>query len=111
MYLGKRKIHNPEKHEEIRKTVIADKCGATWNAFVELEGLINKSQLAQQYFEKTQGWFSQRLHGCTVRKKSMTFKEKEYHELAEAFRDIAKRLNAHADEIDNAVLESPESMQ
>lgn len=111
MYLGKRKIHNPEKQEKIRKEVIADKCGATWNAFVELEGLINKSALATQYFEKSQSWLSQRLHGCTVRKKAMTFKPDEYHQLAEAFRHIALRLSAHADEIDRAALESPDSMQ
>lgn len=30
------------------------------------------------------------------------YKEEEYHMLAEAFRDIAKRLQAHADEIDAA---------
>ena len=48
----------------------------------------------------TGAWFS---------KKSMTFKEEEYHQLAEAFRHIAMRLNAHTDEIDNASLESPES--
>ena len=87
------------------------KADAVFTAFTELEDIINKSQLAQQYFEKTQGWFSQRLHGCTVRKKSMAFKEKEYHELAEAFRDIAKRLNAHADEIDNANMESTDNMR
>lgn len=111
MYLGKRKIYNPQKYNDIRNKVIADKCGATWNAFTELEGLINKSALAEQYFEKSQSWLSQRIHGCTVRKKSMTFKENEYHELAEAFRDIAKRLSAHADEIDHAKIEEPETMR
>ena len=111
MYLGKRKIMRPEVHEERRKEVIADKAGATWNAFIELEGLINKSQLAQQYFEKTHSWFSQRLHGCTVRKKAMTFKEEEYHQLAAAFRHIAKRLLAHADEIDYAATDDPTSMK
>lgn len=35
----------------------------------------------------------------------MSFKEEEYHQLAEAFRDIAKRLQAHADEIDSAAFE------
>lgn len=111
MYLGKRKIFNPEKHEIIRKEVITDKCGATWNAFIELEGLINKSALAEQYFEKSQSWLSQRLHGCTVRKKAMAFKEEEYHQLAEAFRHIALRLNAHADEIDNAAMDNPDNMR
>lgn len=111
MYLGNRKIYNSEEDEKIRKIVIADKCGATWNTFVELEDLINKSQLAKQYFGKSQSWLSQRIHGCTVRKKSMAFKEDEYNMLSVALRDIAMRLIAHADEIDNAVLEDPNSMR
>ncbi len=102
MYLGKRKINNPEEYERLRRINIETKDGATWNAFAELEGLINKSQLAQQYFEKSQSWLSQRIHGCTVLKKEMAFKPEEFHQLAEAFRHIAMRLNAHADEIDAA---------
>lgn len=102
MYLGKRKILNPAEYEERRKKCIAYKPDATATAFSELEGLINKSALAKQYFGKSQGWFSQRLNGCTVLKKPVAFKENEYHELANAFRDIAKRLLSHADEIDAA---------
>ena len=41
-------------------------------------------------------------------KKNAAFKENEYHLLAEVLRDIAKRLNAHADEIDEASMDSPE---
>lgn len=90
------------EYNERRKEIISAKSGAVWNAFTELESIINKSALAQQYFKKSQSWFAQRIHGCTVRKKEMAFKENEYHQLAEAFRDIAKRLQAHADEIDAA---------
>ena len=102
MYLGKRKILHPEEYEERRKKVITDKSGATFTAFSELEDLINKTQLSKQYFEKSQSWLSQRLHGCMVQKKEMSFKSQEYHQLAEAFRHIAMRLIAHADEIDAA---------
>ena len=102
MYLGKREIMNPEAYEERRKQCIAYKPDATATAFSELEDIINKSQLAKQYFGKSQSWFSQRVNGCTVLNKSMAFKEDEYSKLAEAFRDIAKRLMAHADEIDAA---------
>lgn len=91
-----------EEYNERRKQIIADKSGAVWNAFVELENLINKSALAEQYFNKSQAWLSQRVNGCVVQNKARKFKEEEYHQLAEAFRDIAKRLQAHADEIDAA---------
>ena len=70
-----------------------------WTAFLELNGIINKSQLAQQYFDKSQGWLSQKLHGCTVRDRKRSFTEEEYHQLADAFRDLARRLTLHADEI------------
>ena len=102
MYLGKRNIMNIADYEERRKKCIGYKPDATFTAFSELEDIINKSQIAKQYFGKSQSWFLQRLNGCTVLKKSKAFKEEEFHQLAEAFRDIAKRLQAHADEIDAA---------
>ena len=102
MYLGKREILNPEKFEANRKEIIADKSGAIWNAFIGLEGLINKSAISSQYFNRSQGWFSQKLNGATIGKKDRAFTTDESHRLAEAFRDIARRLEAHADEIDNA---------
>lgn len=74
-------------------------------AFNELGNLINKTQLAKQYFHRTHAWLSQKIHGCTLHKVQYTFTEAEYHQLAEAFRDIAKRLEAHADEIDAAAME------
>ena len=105
MYFGKSEIANIAEYEERRKKCIESKSDATVTAFGELEDIINKSQIAKQYFEKSQSWFSQRLNGCTVLKKSIAFKEEEFHQLAEAFRDIAKRLQAHADEIDAAKYE------
>lgn len=91
-----------------RAMLITTKPGAVWVAFNELNGLINKTQVAEQYFKRSQGWLSQKLNGCTLHKKKQAFTEAEYHELAEAFRDIARRLNAHADEIDSAEMESGE---
>ena len=102
MYLGKKEIFNIEEYEERRKKCIEYKSDATFTAFSELEDIVNKTQLAKQYFRKSQSWLSQRINGCMVMNKSMSFKDEEYHILAEAFRDIAKRLQAHADEIDNA---------
>lgn len=105
MYLGKREIHNPEEYEKNRLKCIEYKPDATFTAFSELEDIVNKTQLAKQYFGKSQSWFSQRLNGSMVLNKTMSFKEEEYHQIAEAFRDIAKRLQEHANEIDAAKYE------
>ncbi|MCM1332672.1 MAG: DUF5053 domain-containing protein [Bacteroides sp.] len=105
MYLGRKEIYDKEKYESLRAESITDKGGATEVAFSELEGLVNKTQLATQYFKRTHAWLSQKLHGCTVLNRQKAFTEAEYHQLAEAFRDIAKRLIAHADEIDAAAMD------
>lgn len=85
-----------------RAQLVSEKSGAVWTAFFELEGLINQTQVAKQYFKRSQSWFSQKLRGCEVCKKQQSFTAEECHQLAEAFRHIAKRLEAHADEIDAA---------
>ena len=113
-----------------RAQQIKIKSEATWVAFLELDGLINKSklaeqyfnksqawlshslsglinktQLSEQYFERTQSWFSQKLNGCEVCNKERSFTPAEYHQLAEAFRHIARRLEQHAAEIDAASID------
>lgn len=104
-YKGRRKIFNAKEYEARRKQCIAYKPDATVTAFSELEGLINKSALARQYFGRSQSWLSQRLNGCTVLDKTMSFKKEEFDKLADAFRDIAGRLLAHAEEIDAAAFD------
>lgn len=105
MYLGKKEIFDPAQHAEDRAAVISTKSGAAWNAFTELEGLINKTQFADQYFNRSHAWLSQKLNGCTVCNTRKAFTEEEYRQLAEAFRHIALRLTAHADEIDSAPMD------
>lgn len=102
MYLSKRKYHDPELAEQHRAETITFKDGAIFTAFLDLDGLLNKTAIAKQYFGKTHGWFSQKLHGATVCDKERSFSADEAHQLAEAFRDIANRLKSHADEIDAA---------
>ena len=105
MYLGKRTILNIEEYEKLRVEEIRDKQGATNVAFTELEGLLNNSALARQYFNRSPSWLLQRINGNMVFNKKSGFKPDEYHQLAEAFRHIARRLEAHADEIDAAEME------
>lgn len=100
MYKGTREIFNLEKYNEIRKENIDHRMGAIEVAKSELEGLINFSEVARQYFGKSQSWFSQRLNGCLMEKKTMAFSADEARKLADSFRHIADRLIAHADEIE-----------
>ena len=102
MYKGTREIFDKGGSETRRNELIATKCGAMLNAFIELEGLINASALSRQYFKRSAGWMSQRINGNKVFNKKAMFRETEYHQMAEAFRHIATRLQAHADEIDAA---------
>lgn len=53
----------------------------------------------------SKGWLSQRLNNSMVRGKRAMFREEDYHIIAEAFRNISKRLQTHADEIDNAKMD------
>lgn len=78
------------------------KSEATWVAFMELNGIINTAALARQYFNRSPAWLSQRVNGNTVFGHKAGFRENEYRQLSDAFRDIARRLIAHADEIDAA---------
>lgn len=94
-----------------RAKLTSIKSGAVWVAFKELDSLLSKTQIAKQYFNRTHAWLSQKLNGCTLHKKKMAFTEDEYHQLAEAFRDIARRLQAHADEIDAAAMERDEESE
>ena len=95
-----------DAYEEKRAKIIETKEGAVWLAFAELEDLLNLSALAVQYFRKTGEWLSERLDGCAVRNREKALNEDECHQLAEAFRDIAKRLQAHADEMDAAKMDN-----
>lgn len=94
-----------DAYEEKRAKIIERKDGAVWIAFAELEDLFNPSSLAMQYFKESGEWLTKRLDGCAVRDKETSLDENECGQLAEAFRDIAKRLLAHADEIDAAEMD------
>ncbi len=85
-----------------REQNVTIKSGAVFVAFSELEGLINNAALARQYFHRSPSWLAQRINGNTVFDKKAGFRPAEYQQLADAFRDIARRLAAHADEIDAA---------
>jgi hypothetical protein len=78
------------------------KSEAVWVTFNELGGLINVSKLAKDYFHKSQSWLAQKINGYNVCKKERSFTSDEYAHLTAALREIAKRLNDYADEIDAA---------
>jgi hypothetical protein len=78
------------------------KSEAVWVVFHELDGLVNVSKLAKEYFHKSQSWLAQKINGYTVSRKKCGFTTDEYAQLTKSLRDIATRLNAYADEIDAA---------
>lgn len=100
MYQGKIKVANPERNEKDRNSVITYRGGAIYNAFVELDGVVCKSEFAKQYMEKSVSWFSQKLNGCPVGGVKRGFSADEARKIAESFRDIARRLEALSEEID-----------
>ncbi len=104
MYQGKRNIFDIEKYEKHRKIDVNYKNGAIDVAFSELEDIIDGKAFAEQYFNQTEEWLAGRLEACSLLSEGK-FTADECHELAEAFRDIARRLNAHADEIDAAKMD------
>ena len=85
-----------------RNAQIETKSGATFVAFMELKGVINNSGLARQYFQRSSSWLLQRINGNVVFDKKAGFRPEEYQQLSDAFRDIARRLQRHADEIEAA---------
>lgn len=78
------------------------KSEAVWVAFHELDGLINVSRLAKEYFHRSQSWLAQKINGYNVRNQEKSFTAKEYSRLTKSFRDIARRLDEYADAIDAA---------
>lgn len=96
----KKKVLNPEMYEEHRKETIKFREGAISTAFDELDGILNKTALARDYFGKSQSWFSQKLNGCNVCNNTASFTAQETLTLADAFRDLAVRLQGLAEEIE-----------
>lgn len=78
------------------------KSEAVWVTFHELGGLINISKLAREYFNKSQSWFAQKINGHSVDGKKRSFTPEEYARITSSLRDIARRLDRYADEIDAA---------
>ena len=99
MYQGKRRIMNPERHEEYRSQAISFRGGAIFNAFIDLEDIINKSVFAKTYMNHSQSWFSQKLNECPVGGAKKEFSASEAETIAESFKDLAKRMNCLAEEI------------
>ncbi len=78
------------------------KSEAVWVTFHELDGLLNVSKLARQYFGRSQSWLAQKIGGYSVGNKERAFTPEEYARLSEALRDVARRLNEYAQAIDDA---------
>lgn len=98
------KIYDKEKYEKTRKVNVTIKSGAVWVSTVELNGLIDFEGIAEEYFGQSKEWMDGKIEGCTYMRESQEFTGEEYAKLAEAYRDIARRLSKAADEIDAAAM-------
>lgn len=78
------------------------KTEAVWVAFLEMRGLVNISGFAEKYFERTHGWFSQKLNSNRVDGKVREFTPEECNRIATAFRSWAAQLVEYADAIERA---------
>lgn len=101
MYLGLRENWKTKEANEMRQCIIKTKSGATWNAFLELEKIISEKELASQYLGISEEMFAEKLEHCG-KHDELAFDNEEYTKIATSLRDIAKRLLAHADEIERA---------
>ena len=61
--------------------------------------IVNWSYVAETYFGKTKAWFSQKLNGKPSGKTVAFFKRDELNILADALRDISKKLEDVANTI------------
>lgn len=100
MYYGKKNIFNTEKHQAVRNEVVGHRNGAVWIAFEELDGIINPAALARDYFDESTEWIEKKISGSMMERKNEAFNAVESGMLADAMRDIARRLVGLADEID-----------
>jgi hypothetical protein len=94
-----------ETNENMKKAALMKpktKNDAVWLAGLEICGFINFSGVARKYFNRTAQWLTQRLHGNEVNGKPAMFKPEEAKTFANALRDMAARLIAAADRIDQA---------
>lgn len=90
--------------KEFRRTEqLKVKSEAVWASFIELDGLINISRFSKKYFDRSHGWFSQKLYGNHVNGKERKFTPDEYKQISAAFRDIATLLESYAGYIDDAL--------
>ncbi|WP_291528166.1 DUF5053 domain-containing protein [Bacteroides sp. UBA939] len=54
------------------------------------------SYVAEEYFQKSRSWFSQRMNGYHVNSKAVTFTPEEINTLADGLLDLSKRIKKSA---------------
>lgn len=82
--------------------LLQEKEGATWLSFLQINDLLNYSEVSRRYFNRSATWMLQRLHGYTVNGKQAKFKPTEYKKLVAALRDMSKLFEEAANNIESA---------
>ena len=94
----------PEEFERIfyegfMETVERVRTYRVQDALEPIAPMINMGYVTEHYFHRSRGWFSQRINGAIVNGKPATFTKEEIDILADALRDISKKLEDVANTI------------
>lgn len=94
----------PEEFERIfyefgKELVERTKTYDVQDALEPIAPMINMGYVTENYFHKSRGWFSQRMTGAIVNGKPATFSKDDIKVLADALRDISRKLEEAANTI------------
>ena len=95
-------IPDLETYKKNRTGAIQYKDNAFCLQLGELDRMINFTKFSKRFLGKTQSWFSQRINGCDVNGEKAFFKEEEYSQIVNGYRELACQLNQYADELEVA---------
>lgn len=101
-FYSKKNMGKDNSVDVAKNFLLQEKEGATWLSFLQINDLLNYSEVSRRYFNRSATWILQRLHGYTVNGKQAKFKPAEYTKLIAALRDMAKLFSEAADNIENA---------
>ena len=99
MYQGLEPLLSPASYNRDRDNAMQCQYDAIDIANSELESF-TPNNFARHYFGEDEYWLQKKVYGCLHHKKDMAFSQEEIATYIAALRDVAKRINTLADEIE-----------